>query len=283
MQKIEITNTKTQSVFDCILKNNPNLNFQILNKVLRKKDIKLNGKKITKNQTIYSGDLLTVYLPDKKQKQIDIVYQDNSVLIVFKPQGLETTIADKTFTNSDTLEDIFTGCYACHRLDKNTEGLVIMAKNTTTRDLIFDCFKERKIHKYYKAVVYGTVKNQGENLTDYHLKQNNKVYIYSKEQKDSTKIFTNYTVDKQNQDLYLLDINIKTGKTHQIRAHLAHHNIFVLGDERYGNKQVNKTYKAKKQLLCAYKLVFENLPKQISQLNGTTVTANPTFLTKYGF
>ena len=97
MQKIEITNTKTQSVFDCILKQCPNLNFQILNTAIRKKDIKINGKKIAHNQTITSGDTVTIFLPDKKQKKLDIVYQDNSVLIVFKPQGMETTIADKTF------------------------------------------------------------------------------------------------------------------------------------------------------------------------------------------
>ena len=282
MQKIEFTNTKNQKLFDAILGNNPNLNYQILNQLLRKKDIRVNGQKILQNSFVQNGDRVTFFLPDKKQKVLDIAYEDEQLIVVFKPQGLETTKADKTFLQTDCVEDIFEGAFACHRLDKNTEGLLVLAKNKQARDIMFECFKNHNVQKFYKAICYGNIKEQ-ETFVDYHKKQNNKVYIFSEQQKETSKAITSYIKEKQNENFCLLDINIKTGKTHQIRAQLAHHKIYVLGDERYGNKQINKQFCTKKQQLCAYKLVFTNMPKQFAYLNQKHITTEPTFLKKYGF
>ncbi|MGN1222250.1 MAG: pseudouridine synthase, partial [Christensenellales bacterium] len=189
---------------------------------------------------------------------------------------------DKTFLESDCLEDICDGFYACHRLDKNTEGLVVLAKTEKIRDAIFECFKQHKIQKNYKAIAFGNIKKQ-EKFVDYQKKQNDKVYIFDKAHEGCSKIITSYVLEQTNGELSLLDVNIKTGKTHQIRAQLAHHGIFILGDERYGKKEMNKKYKTKKQLLCAYKLNFVDMPKILQNLNDKTVVTSPTFLNKFGF
>lgn len=283
MQKLDFLAVKKQLVFDAILNFKPSLNYQTLNKLLRKKDIRINDKKIKENQMVNCGDKITIFLPQKKQQTLQIVFESKNILIVFKPQGLEVTKQDKVFEDSDCVEDIFDGFYACHRLDKNTEGLLVLAKNINARDIMFDLFKNHKIKKYYKAIAFGKINKNGENFIDYHKKENNKIYIYSKKQEDTTKILTNYKVLQTKDDLSLLDIELLTGKTHQIRAQLAHHNIYILGDERYGEKQVNKQYKQKKQLLCAYKLVFEDMPTEFLDLKNKTIITEPTFIKKYGF
>lgn len=283
MQKLEFENTVQQSLFNAILQQKPNLNYQILNSVLRKKDVRVNGQKISQNIVVKPGDKITLFLPHKKQKQVDVVYQDQNILVVFKPQGMETTKADKVYLQTDCLEEVFDGCFACHRLDKNTEGLVVLAKNTAVRDLLFDSFKNHNIQKNYAAIAFGNVNLNGENFVDYHKKKNNKVQIFSLMQDGSSKILTSYKPENQNQNLWLLNIQIKTGKTHQIRAQLAHHGIYILGDERYGKKEINKQYKTKKQCLCACNLMFKNMPQQLNYLNNKTISVVPTFLKKYGF
>ena len=283
MQKIEFLANEENTIFDLILKYKPNLNYQILNQLLRKKDIRLNGKKISKNQIAKNGDNITLFLPEKNTKKLQIVFENNDVLIIVKPQGMEVTKQDKVFEHSECVEDIFEGCYACHRLDKNTEGLLVLAKNINTRDIMYDMFKNHKIKKFYKAIAFGKINKNGEYFVDYHKKENNKIFISSKKQDGATKILTNYNVLQTQNKLSVLDIEILTGKTHQIRAQLAYHKIYILGDDKYGQKETNKLYKQKKQLLCAYKLVFKDVPKQLDDLKNKEFEIKPTFLKKYDF
>ena len=283
MQKIELIAKNNQFVVDEILSQKPNLNFSILQKLLRKKDIRINNKKICQNTLTKTGDEIYLFLEDKQKKQVEVVFENKEIAIVFKPQGMEVTKKDKVFCESDCLEDLFDGFYACHRLDKNTEGLVVLAKDKKIQQLMFDVFKQHKVKKFYKAIVVGNVKQFGENLIDYHKKEKEKVKIYSDPTSGGSKIKTNYTVKKREEDLFLLDIELLTGKTHQIRAQLAHHGIFVVGDERYGKKDVNKKYHTRKQLLCASKLQFVEMPKELCKMDNLVVTAEPTFLKKYGF
>ncbi|MGN1221964.1 MAG: hypothetical protein ACI4TT_01865, partial [Christensenellales bacterium] len=111
MQKIQFTNNTNQFVFDAILKHKQNLNYQILNTILRKRDIRVNNKKIVSNQTVNIGDEICLFLPDKKQTDKNVVFENEQILIVFKPQGVEVTKQDKTFLESDCLEDICDGFY----------------------------------------------------------------------------------------------------------------------------------------------------------------------------
>ena len=276
MEKLEYTCEKEDTLFDFLIRKKPNLNYQILKIALRKKDIKINGKKVFENKLISNGDVITVYLPEKKKRLVDVVFEDENILIVSKPAGMETTKKDKTYLESDCLEDIFEGTFACHRLDKNTEGLVILAKSKKAYNQMQEVIKLRKVHKTYFAICSGKVFNEA-NLTDYLVKNDNMVKIYSKEMPNSKVVKTNYKMVEKQDDLYLLEIDLLTGRTHQIRAHLAFHKIFVLGDQKYGNKDTNKKYHAKRQLLCASKLYFDNLPDVFKKLSNKSFEAKPTF------
>ena len=276
MEKIFIKNKKNQSVFDAIIEFRPTLNFSMLKTVLRKKDIRVNGKKIDQNKAIFDGDVVEVFLPSKKQKEIPILFEDKNVVIANKPAGIEVTKADKTFLDSDCLEEILNAT-ACHRLDKNTEGIVVLAKNKTAEDAIVEAFKNQKIKKTYTAIVFGNVNKNGEKLENFLKKEQNFVKICKKNEKNAKIAKLSYVVKNQKDKLFELTINLETGRTHQIRVQLSGKKIFVLGDEKYGQKEINKKYHKKKQMLCASKIVFENTSNPLEYLSGKTFEIKPTF------
>ena len=262
---------------DFVLLQKPNLNFAMIKTLLRKKDIRINGDKVSQNKMLAKGDVVTLFLPQKNKPKVDVVFEDDKVLIVSKPSGMETTKKDKAYQQSDCLEDIFDGAFACHRLDKNTEGLVILAKSEKLANQMQEAIKLKKMHKYYQTIATGSVKMQGENLCDYLVKQDNVVKVFSKKVDDAKQILTNYDVLSKADDLFLLGIELLTGRTHQIRAHLAFHKIYVLGDQKYGDKVANKKYHAKRQLLCANKIVFDKMPYVFENLSNKTFEIAPTF------
>ena len=276
MEKLEFTNKKEQSLFNAILEYKPTLNYSILKTALRKKDIKINGQKVLQNKIIKSGDNVTIYLQNKKQKNIDVIFEDDNIKIVFKPQGIEVTKVDKVFVDSECLEEL-TNATACHRLDKNTEGLVVLAKNQVAYNCLIKAFKEHNIKKIYNAIVTGNVNKNGEKLKNYIKKEQNIAKICNNLDKNGKIAILSYTVLEQKNDLYLLEINLETGRMHQIRSQLSHHDIYVLGDEKYGNKDINKKYKTHKQQLCAVKLTFDNLSKPLDYLNEKSFNAKPSF------
>lgn len=277
MEKIELVCDNCQSVFDFILEKKPNLNFAILKTAMRKKDIKVNQKRILQNIQLEKGDIVTLFLPDKKKKDVPVVFENEQILIVSKPAGMEVTKKDKAYAQSECIEDVFEGCFACHRLDKNTEGLLILAKSKKVQNLMAEAIKLRKVQKYYVAIVAGKVK-KGDSFEDYLKKEENgHVKVFASEQKDAKIAKTNYVLKSAQQDLALLQIEILTGRTHQIRAQLAFHGIYVLGDQKYGDKQKNKIYHAKRQLLCAQKIHFGTLTGVLADLSDRCFETKPSF------
>jgi len=276
--KYEFESQNVDKVSKIIMQKYPKINFLQVKTALRKKDIKINGKRINSDIAVNFGDKIELFLPNEKEIKIPTVYEDEEILICNKPCGIETTTIDKSF-DSKSLEEL-THCTAVHRLDKNTEGLVILSKTLKANTELFSAFRNKEIEKSYKALVFGKLNPKKATLHAYLVKDstNKQVSIYDKKTKDSCEIITQYEVLEEFENTSLLDVKIPTGKTHQIRAHLAHINHSIVGDDKYGNKKNNKKFHYNKQCLTAYKLKF-NLPKTsyLSYLNDMKFQIEPTW------
>lgn len=247
-----------------LLDNFDGLKLNTLYKALRKKDIRINDVKVSDNVIIHTKDVIKIFISDeqlfsKAGAYLNIVYEDNNIIVVNKPVEIEvvgehslTTELCKYYNNSSIAP--------CHRLDRNTTGLVLFAKNEESLNILLDKFKNHEIEKHYQALVYGIPRKKQDTLTAYLFKDAKKslVYISDIPKKGYEKIITSYKIISSNpkNNTSLLDVNLHTGKTHQIRAHLAHIGYPIVGDGKYGNREVNKKFKYKYQQLCSCSLKF---------------------------
>lgn len=247
-----------------ILDSFPHLSPNMLYKALRQKDIKIDGTRTNKDCTIYTGSEILVYISDDLLcpiPDLNIVFEDKNLLIINKPANLEvtgenslTSIVHLKYSGGEFLP------MPCHRLDRNTTGLVLFAKNEDALNILLDKFKNHEICKKYLALVYGIPKVKKARLESYLFKDNKKslVYISDDFKTGYQKIITLYSViEEYDNNSSLLDVQIETGKTHQIRAHLAHIGHPIIGDGKYGINSVNKDLGFKFQQLKAYELKFD--------------------------
>ena len=277
---LEFTNKKEQKLIKAITNQFPQLSPLILRGVLAKKDIKVNKKRVKDNIDLFIGDKIEIYLPENNMPKIDIFYQDENIIIVNKKAKIEVVSPDKDKVTLTTILSKEQPVFPIHRLDTNTSGLVIFAKNEDSKKELINAFESGLINKFYKAVVVcGKIPKQAV-FVDYMQidKKQGLAKVFDKALVNSLEAKLEYTRLKEKEDLSLLDIKLYTGRTHQIRAQLAYHKIFVLGDGKYGDKNTNRKYNKKMQELCAYKLIFK-LPKenQLSYLNDLKFEITPTF------
>lgn len=232
-------------------------------KALRKKDILVNDLRIKNNVTLFDGDNVTIYITDDylfKQVNLQVIFEDENIVVVNKPSGIE--VVDGNFETLTTILEKQINCpvFPCHRLDRNTSGLVLFAKTEKTLNILLEKFKTKEISKFYKCKVYGIPKKASATLEAYLFKDNKKsiVYIYNKPKTGTVKIITSYKVLETDlkQNIATLEVKLHTGKTHQIRAHLSHIGHPIIGDGKYGKNEINKKFNKDTQELFAYKLVF---------------------------
>ncbi len=220
----------------------PNLTQNTFFKALRKKDIRMNDIKITGNITVHTGDNIKVYIIDKyllgEEISCDTIYEDENILVVNKPKNIEVT-------GENSLTEMFLKKYPntylkpCHRLDRNTEGLVLFAKSEKVLNILLEKFKTSEITKYYKCKVVGIFKQKHQILNAYLFKDSKKsmAYISDESKKGYRPIVTEYTVLEENkkENYSILEVILHTGRTHQIRAHLAHIGHPIIGDRKIWN------------------------------------------------
>ncbi len=263
--KEKYDNKKVNSV---ILDNFKDLNPNVLYKALRKKDIRINNVKISENTIVHTGDEITIYIVDellynKPNIKLKVLYEDKNIIAFYKPEGISVTednSSSHTFT-SIVKEQFGNNLEPCHRLDRNTDGIILYSKNEKTLEILLEKFKNKEIEKHYIARVYGFIRKEHEILIDYLFKDSKKsmVYISHSPKKDYLQIITEYTVISRNTDenTTIIDVNLHTGRTHQIRAHLAYIGYPIIGDGKYGNNEINKKFGMKTQDLTSYKIKFK--------------------------
>lgn len=294
-------------------------------KMMRKKNIVLNDKRIEGNEILSKGDVLKIWFSDEtftklskaaesdshasiytdaydKLKNIEVLYETDDILIADKPSGV---LSQKSSADDISLNEWLIGYLknkvdyelnlsyfkpsVQNRLDRNTSGLVLCSKTVLGAALLSDMIKNRTVKKYYHAFVLGSI-TEGQTLKGYHIKDeaNNKVEIFTQPEYDSLSsdsknkyvpvvtaykpIGAPYTVF-DDIIVTLIEVELITGKSHQIRAHMASVGHPLIGDEKYGNRKVNKLLNKNYQMLHAKRLEF---PKddRLDRLSEAIIESN---------
>ena len=277
MELKEFVVKKEERLVKFLSNNVQGLSFSNLQKTLRNGDVKVNAKRCKENISLCVGDKVQIYLKTKSVPKVSIVYQDDNILIANKPAGIECCTKDKSGENAYSLEEIFEGFSAVHRLDRLTEGLVIMAKNAEVKTKLEQAIKDRKIEKFYKACIYGRPEDDG--IKKAYLKKDEQtamVKISFSKKLGYKEIITEYKIIEDYGVYSVVDIKLHTGRTHQIRGYFAHIGHAVLGDTKYSS-QTNPINDYKGYFLTAYKLKF-NLDKDLKYLNNKTFEISPSWI-----
>ena len=265
----------------------PTMPKSLMYKYIRQKDIKLNRKRVNIADKPKEGDVIEAYVPDEfaarpeprydflsASDKLNIVYEDENILLVDKKQGVLVHPDKNEYT--DTLisrichylykkgeydpekENSFTPALA-NRIDRNTGGIVIAAKNAAALKILCDKIKSRELDKRYLAVVHGKLKKKEDVLEGFLFKdeKNNRVFLEKSKTEKTKTIKTKYKVLAEKDNLSLIEVELITGRTHQIRAHMASIGHPLLGDGKYGKIANDKKLGFNKQALYSFELTFK--------------------------
>ena len=278
-----------QKAADFLCKEMPEVPESIFRRIFSSRDVKLNGTRISRNQILQEGQLLKVYVPDHlytdASSSLTVVYEDSDVLLVNKKAGVSV---EKDAHGGVTLTDLCIAYVmkqnpdspapaACHRLDNQTSGLCLFAKNQQALEILQDVFRTRTLEKYYICLVRGIMKPPQAVCKAWLIKDARKarVRITDRPEPDAKPIVTGYET-LESGSVSRLRVHLMTGRTHQIRAHLAALGHPILGDDLYGDRDFNRREKARSLKLCAVSLKFDT-KGLLPQLDGKEFSVIPPF------
>ena len=287
MRELKIGKNDAGQRLDKFITKTLDIPMSLLYKSIRMKKIKVNRKRAENNTVLCEGDTIQCFLAEEFFEKrtnthtfesitphLDIVYEDENIMLLNKRPGVSVHEDDKGSTNtlithiqaylyqkgeySPESEQSFAPAL-CNRIDRNTGGIVIAAKNAEALRVMNEKIKYREIDKFYLAAVHGTPKPESATIKGYLLKdeKTNTVKVFDKNPPRGAKeIITKYKVIAKNSDTSLIEVELLTGRTHQIRAHMSHIGHPLLGDGKYGINREDKTKGYKYQALYSYKLRF---------------------------
>lgn len=286
MIKMNLTSEKSDKILNIVSTQIQGLSYSSANKILRKKDIRINDKKISENISVNAGDKITIFLPDdyktymREENFFNIEYEDENIIVINKNKGIEASSLRENIT-VETFLNKKNKVYAINKLDKNTEGLVLFAKSRNLSDKLKKSIKKGEIELFYLAEVVGVPKWKNFTATGYLLKdkENNKIIIFDTPRKDSKKITTEISVlstSAGGTSIFIFKIN--NDKINQVRAHLSYIGYPIIGDGKYGKNEINKKFKAKNQRLTAYKIIFNLTDNQLKYLNEKNIEISSSWM-----
>ena len=265
---LELISEKTQSLKEFTENHYAQASF-FWTALLKNREIKVNGKRVGADVRLFAGDVVTYYLTQKQAEKtaFHIVYEDDNVLVVDKESGVNSEAVFAELSRKGEY-------YFLHRLDRNTTGLLLFARNPKAEKTILDAFKEKRVEKKYHALCFGNFPKPQDVLIAYLKKNADSALarIYDAPINGAEKIITEYKVLERRGETTLVEITLHTGKTHQIRAHLSHIRCPIVGDMKYGVTAQNKALKRARQCLIAKSLRLE-LSGEFAYLNGLVWTS----------
>ena len=306
MRTVEIgANDAGQRLDKFLSKKFKNMPKSLMYKYIRKKCIKLNGKKCDIAVKLNEGDVLTFFIKDeffeavpdqydflKAPVKLDIIYEDDHIMLLNKKPGLIVHPDENYHFDSliarvqhylydsgkyDPKDENSFAPALVNRIDRNTGGIVIAAKTAEALRILNQKLKDRELEKLYLCTAIGIFKKKEGLLVDYLEKneKQNKVYISRKPTPNSKIIKTKYKVLAEKDNFSLVEVDLLTGRTHQIRAHMAYIGHPLLGDGKYGKNEINRKMGYKWQALYSYKLTFRFTTDggALEYLNGRSFTA----------
>ena len=267
MKKKTIQTAKADKILNILC--SEGLSYNYASKILRNKDVLINGIRTKENVMTEKGDEVTYFFEEQGiNKKYQIVYEDKNIYLIDKQAGIEVEGEDGLAQKLNAL--------AVHRLDRNTQGLIVFAKNREAQASLLKAFKNHAVEKKYLAEVVGPTSFNGEKYTAYLTKDKDASFVKVSDapMKNSVEIITTFKTLKSNSSSSVVECGLVTGKTHQLRAHLKFLGHAIIGDGKYGKNSDNKKFKTNTQRLYCFYIKFGALDTPLEYLSQKSFKIN---------